>query len=93
MSAANAASFATGHVTEHRRGVGAQRRPLPLTARSRPPAADYNVVLVDLAEGCRMMSRVEGIDPQAVKIGMAVRARIALSEDGPFIVFDPETAA
>ena len=61
--------------------------------RSRPPAADYNVVLVDLAEGCRMMSRVEGVDPQAVTIGMAVRARIAQSEDGPFIVFDPETAA
>lgn len=61
--------------------------------RSRPPAADYNVVLVDLAEGCRMMSRVEGVDPEAVRIGMPVRARIAQSEEGPFIVFDPEHAA
>ncbi len=61
--------------------------------RSRPPAADYNVVLVNLAEGCRMMSRVEGVAPEAVRIDMAVRARIAQDDDGPFIVFDPETAA
>src|ERR1700748_397022 len=37
--------------------------------RARPPAKDYNVVLVDLAEGPRMMSRVEGIAPEQVKIG------------------------
>lgn len=58
--------------------------------RQRPPAADYNVVLVDLAEGPRLMSRVEGLPPEAVKIGMAVRARIADGEDGPILVFDPE---
>lgn len=61
--------------------------------RCRPPAADYNVVLVDLAEGCRMMSRVEGVDPQAVRIGIPVRARIAQYDHGPVIVFDPEEAA
>ncbi|WP_114955113.1 Zn-ribbon domain-containing OB-fold protein [Sphingosinicella terrae] len=60
--------------------------------RQRPPAADYNVVLVDLAEGPRLMSRVEGVAPEAVKIGMAVRARIAEGEDGPILVFDPAEA-
>jgi len=38
---------------------------------------DYNVCLVDLTEGVRMMSRVVSIAPQDVKIGMAVKARIA----------------
>ncbi|MDH4096524.1 MAG: Zn-ribbon domain-containing OB-fold protein [Betaproteobacteria bacterium] len=38
---------------------------------------DYNVCLVDLAEGVRMMSRVAGVAPQDVTIGMAVKARIA----------------
>ena len=44
--------------------------------RQKPPAPDYNVALIELAEGPRMMSRVDGIAPAAVKIGMAVRARI-----------------
>jgi uncharacterized OB-fold protein len=38
---------------------------------------DYNVALVDLEEGVRMMSRVAGVSPSDVKIGMKVRARIA----------------
>lgn len=45
----------------------------------RPPPAggDYNVCLVDLEEGVRLLSRVAEIAPDQVKIGMAVRARIA----------------
>ena len=57
--------------------------------RPRPPAAPYNVALIDLAEGARMMSRVEGPAPEDVAIGMKVRARIADGEDGPLVVFDP----
>ena len=57
--------------------------------RPRPPAAAYNVALIDLAEGARMMSRVEGPAPEEVTIGMKVRARIAQGEDGPLVVFDP----
>jgi uncharacterized OB-fold protein len=46
--------------------------------RRKPEAGgDYNVALVDLAEGPRMMSRVVGIEPAAVRIGMKVKARIA----------------
>ena len=44
--------------------------------RQRPPADDYNVVLVDLAEGPRMMSRVDGLRPDEVRIGLRVRARV-----------------
>lgn len=49
------------------------------TVVRRKPAdgGDYNVCLVDLDEGVRMMSRVVAIPPQDVSIGMAVQARIA----------------
>jgi uncharacterized OB-fold protein len=49
------------------------------TVVRRKPAdgGDYNIVLVDLAEGPRMLSRVAGIGPAEVTIGMAVKARIA----------------
>ena len=61
--------------------------------RKRPPEPSYNIALIDLAEGPRMMSRVEGIDPAHVTIGMAVRARIITAEDGPLVVFVPNEAA
>lgn len=55
----------------------------------RPPADPYNVVLVDLAEGPRMMATVTGAAPGELRIGMAVRASIADSDDGPRVVFHP----
>jgi uncharacterized OB-fold protein len=58
------------------------------TVRCKPPAADYNVALIDLAEGPRMMSRVVGIAAADVKIGMPVRARIAIEDDAQLVVFD-----
>ena len=58
--------------------------------RQRPPAADYNVVLVDLAEGPRLLSRVDGLRPDEVKIGLRVRARVLQEADGPVLVFVPE---
>ena len=59
--------------------------------RTRKPEDDYNVVLVALEEGPRMMSRVEGLSPDEVQIGMAVKARILEGADGeePYVVFDP----
>ncbi|HMM71340.1 MAG TPA: OB-fold domain-containing protein [Rhodocyclaceae bacterium] len=48
----------------------------------------YNVVLVDLKEGPRMMGRVDGIPHEAVKIGMAVKAKIDTSGEAPFVAFD-----
>ena len=50
---------------------------------------DYAVVLIDLAEGTRMMSHVVDFDPHAVKIGMPVTARIIEKEGSPLVVFAP----
>jgi len=58
--------------------------------RRKPEAGgDYNVCLVELEEGPRLMSRVEGVAPTEVRIGMRVKARVAGGgEEGRFIVFD-----
>ena len=58
--------------------------------RQRAPAQDYNVALIDLAEGVRMMSRVEGVAPDEVTIGMRVTARVAQEGETPIVVFAPE---
>ncbi|MOA38418.1 hypothetical protein D3C78_1601020 [compost metagenome] len=54
----------------------------------RAPQSDYNVALIALEEGPRLMSRVEGLAAEAVRIGMAVRARITEEEGRPLLVFD-----
>jgi uncharacterized OB-fold protein len=59
------------------------------TTTVRAREGDYNVSLIDLAEGCRLMSRVEGVAPEAVAIGMAVRAGITADPE-PVLVFRPE---
>ena len=54
--------------------------------------ARHNVVLVDLDEGFRMLSRVDGIAPEAVHIGMRVKARVlpgANPGEAPYPVFEP----
>ena len=57
--------------------------------------APYNVALIDVDEGFRLMSRVEDIDPRAVKIGQRVRFRVhpAEGEEPPYPVFTPVEAA
>jgi uncharacterized protein len=45
----------------------------------------YNVCLVDLDDGVRVMGRVEGLAPQDVTIGLRVQARAG--EDG-IVVYD-----
>jgi hypothetical protein len=61
-----------------------RQRPNPDGSR-----ADYNIALIELDEGPRLMSRVEGIAPEAVTIGMRVKARIAEVDGAPGLVFDP----
>jgi uncharacterized protein len=56
--------------------------------RNRPPTSDTSIVLVDLDEGPRMLSRVEGIAPDAVRIGMRVQARIVIGDGAPFVTFE-----
>ena len=48
---------------------------------------DYTVVLVDLEEGPRLMSRVVDMPVEKVAIGMPVQARIDQVEDEPLLVF------
>ena len=51
---------------------------------------DHNIALIDLAEGPRLMSRIEEIDPSAVRIGMQVRAAIRKQGETSLLVFVPE---
>ncbi len=63
------------------------------TVRRKPEAGgDYDVSLVDLDEGVRMMSRVEGVPPAEVKIGMRVRAKIVDNNGAGLVVFAAEEA-
>mgnify|MGYP005750092613 CR=1 FL=1 len=57
--------------------------------RHRSASDDYNVALINLAEGPRMMSRVEGIPPGDVRIGMPVTAKIIDQGGTPLLVFTP----
>ncbi len=57
--------------------------------RKKDPAESYNVALVDLKEGPRLMTRIDGIDNDAIRIGMPVRALIRQEGDRPILVFAP----
>lgn len=59
------------------------------TVRNKPPAADYNVALVNLLEGPRMMTRIVDVAPETVYIGMRVRARVEAIDDTVTVVFAP----
>ena len=50
---------------------------------------DYNIALVDLAEGVRMMSRIDGIAPAEVSIGMPVAAYVGDVDGAPGVLFKP----
>ena len=53
---------------------------------NRSKEGSYNIALVQLDEGPRLMSRVDGVETAA--IGTRVKARIATIGDIPAIVFD-----
>ncbi|MCY1290379.1 hypothetical protein D9M69_339990 [compost metagenome] len=50
---------------------------------------DYNVCLVDLDEGPRLMSSVVATDPSAVRIGDRVRAEVRRTGEEALLVFAP----
>lgn len=70
------------------RGLGTVYATTHVTPKGEPA---YNVALIDMDEGFRLMSRVEGIAADRVHIGMRVKARVhpANGDDGPYPVFDP----
>ena len=57
------------------------------TAVYRRDTEPYNV---DLEEGFRMMSRIEGLSAEEVEIGMKVTFATRTGDDGPVAVFEPE---
>ena len=59
------------------------------TVRRKPEAGgDCNVSLIDLDEGVRLMSRVEGVTSGDVRIGQRVRARVMQQGGQGVVVFD-----
>jgi uncharacterized protein len=56
--------------------------------RKADQGGDYNVSLVELDEGVRLMSHVEGVAPTEVAIGQRVRARVSVVEGRGRVVFD-----
>lgn len=59
------------------------------TVRRKPAdGGDYNVSLIDLDEGPRLMSRVDNVKPDDVKIGQRVTARVVVADDKGVVVFD-----
>ncbi|MBV8889639.1 MAG: OB-fold domain-containing protein [Alphaproteobacteria bacterium] len=63
------------------------------TTVTHPAQGDpYNIVLIDMDEGFRLMSRVEDMPPEAVRIGMRVRFRVHRpgGDEPPYPVFVPE---
>ncbi len=58
------------------------------TVRRKPDAGgDYNVSLIDLDEGVRLMSRVVDVSPDAVRIGQRVTASVQVTSEKGLIVF------
>lgn len=70
------------------KGIGAVYATTAIQLKNEPA---LNVALVDLDEGYRMMSRVEGIPADQVKIGARVKVKIlaAVGDDPPVPVFVP----
>jgi uncharacterized OB-fold protein len=58
-------------------------------ARKQEAGGNYNVALIDLDEGVRMMGRVEGVAPEQVAIGQRVQARVAHKEGRGLVLFQP----
>jgi uncharacterized OB-fold protein len=61
-----------------------------MTTVRRKPAdgGDLNVSLIDLDEGVRLMSRVDNLAPDAVRIGQRVRARVQVKDGRGLVLFD-----
>jgi uncharacterized OB-fold protein len=58
----------------------------------KPPEKAYTLALIDLEEGPRMMSRVDGVAPEKVRIGMPVDAKIIQENGQALLVFEPHTS-
>jgi uncharacterized OB-fold protein len=75
-------------------GTGAVHTYTVIRHNGAPPFRDqvpYVVAMIDVSPGFRMMGNVIDVEPAAVHIGMAVRARIVAVDDGyNVLVWHPE---
>lgn len=55
--------------------------------RKKPPEPSYNVALIDLDEGPRLMATVVGLAAEAVTIGQRVQAEIIEQDGARLLVF------
>lgn len=71
------------------KGLGTVYSTTVVHTRDQPP---HNVALIDVDEGFRMMSRVEGVDPMQVRIGMRVKVKMHPGDEKqpPYPVFTPQ---
>ena len=60
-----------------------------VVSRRESDGGPYNVALVDLDEGVRMMSRVEDVSPDTVVIGQRVTAFIGRIDERAVVLFRP----
>ncbi|MCC6201549.1 MAG: OB-fold domain-containing protein [Gammaproteobacteria bacterium] len=71
---------ASGRATVHATSV----------VRQKPEdGGDYNIALVDLEEGPRMLTRVVDIAPEQVRIGMQVMGSVGAVDGEPAVLFRP----
>jgi uncharacterized OB-fold protein len=57
--------------------------------RQAAAGGDLSVCLVELDEGVRLMSQVQGLPADQVAVGLRVRARIEAHQGEPRVVFEP----
>jgi len=57
------------------------------------PRENYNVALVDLAEGPRVLATLQGAGAGQLPIGSGVRAAIASRDGKPLLVFEAANSA
>jgi len=67
------------------------RAPSPAFAAEVP----YTIAIIETEEGPHLMTRLVGIEPDAVRIGLEVRARIESLSAGapPLVLFEPDEAS
>ncbi len=70
------------------KGIGTVYSTTVVYYKSEPP---LNVALIDLDEGFRMMSRVEGVDAMKVEVGMKVKVKMTTNNENgtSYLVFEP----
>ncbi len=68
-------------------GLGTVYSTTTVCPRGKDP---YNVSLIDMDEGFRLMSRIEGMEPMEVTIGMRVKFKVQQDDEetDPYPVFE-----